>query len=270
MDKINIVELSRKIKEEEYSEDYAEAKLCQDIILELISKSIYVSNVTVKGGVVMRSISRNMRRATIDIDIDFIRYSLSDESIEKFISNLTGISGIQIQTIGEFEKLKHQDYEGKRIHVLVKDEYGNTLSSKIDIGVHKNYNLPQDEYCFDLSFDNEGATLFINSREQILVEKLKSLLKFGILSTRYKDIFDIYYLTNFIDKSKLMIALNTLIFADEHMRERNVEDIETRLKSIFSNNNYLNKIESSKKNWLDVELEEVLNGIIVFFGRIKN
>ncbi len=32
MDKINIVELSRKIKEEGYSEDYAEAKLCQDII----------------------------------------------------------------------------------------------------------------------------------------------------------------------------------------------------------------------------------------------
>ena len=29
-----------------------------------------------------------------------------------------------------------------------------------------------------------------------MVEKLKSLLKFGITSTRFKDIFDFYYLIN--------------------------------------------------------------------------
>ena len=36
---INILELSTKVKNEGYSEEMAEAKLCQDIILLLLSKS---------------------------------------------------------------------------------------------------------------------------------------------------------------------------------------------------------------------------------------
>lgn len=41
---------------------------------------------TIKGSVVMRSITGNVRRATEDLDLDFIRYSLEDESIRYFIS----------------------------------------------------------------------------------------------------------------------------------------------------------------------------------------
>jgi len=52
---INIKELSNKIKEEGYNEELAEAKLCQDIILLLLSKSKFNKNITIKGGVVMRS-----------------------------------------------------------------------------------------------------------------------------------------------------------------------------------------------------------------------
>ena len=39
--------------------------------------------------------------------------------------------------------------------------------------------------------DDEGATLLKNTYEQSFVEKLRSLLKFGANSRRYKDIFDI-------------------------------------------------------------------------------
>lgn len=54
MKMLNILELSESIKNDGYSEEYAEAKLCQDIVLLLISKSKYANNVTIKGGVVMR------------------------------------------------------------------------------------------------------------------------------------------------------------------------------------------------------------------------
>lgn len=54
----------------------------------------------------------------------------------------------------------------------------------------------------------------INSKEQIFVEKLKSLLKFGITSTRFKDIFDFYYLINNenLNKVKLIKYIDILIF----------------------------------------------------------
>lgn len=62
------------------------------------------------------------------------------------------------------------------------------MNTKLDIGVHKNFDITQEEYCFDLDAINSTANLFVNSCEQIFIEKLKSLLKFGVLSTRYKDI----------------------------------------------------------------------------------
>lgn len=59
----------------------ASAKVCQDILLAKISKSALNRNITIKGGVVMHNISKDSRRATRDLDIDFIKYSLDDKSI---------------------------------------------------------------------------------------------------------------------------------------------------------------------------------------------
>ena len=53
--------------------------------------------------------------------------------------------------------------------------------------------IEQEEYCFDFAYDDEGASLLINSNEQMLSEKLWSLLKFGTFSTRFKDIYELCF-----------------------------------------------------------------------------
>lgn len=53
--------------------------------------------------------------------------------------------------------------------------------------------MEQEEYCFDITYDDEGASLLINSNEQMLSEKLWSLLKFGTFSTRFKDIYELCF-----------------------------------------------------------------------------
>ena len=40
---------------------------------------------------------------------------------------------------------------------------------------------------------DEGASLLINSNQQMLSEKLRSLLKFGTFSTRFKDIYELCF-----------------------------------------------------------------------------
>ncbi len=262
---INLEELALKIQKEGYSEENAEAKLCQDILLLLISQSSLSRNVTIKGGVVMRSISNNSRRATQDVDIDFIRYSIEEDSIRQFVSNLNGIEGISVQIIGSIDELKHQDYNGKRVNVRITDDFQNTFVCKLDIGVHKQLAIEQEEYCFQISCQENNITLFINSKEQILVEKLCSILKFGRLSTRYRDLYDIFYLLDLIDIEKLCYILKLSVFGDEKMRENSMEDIYKRLADIFSNKNYIKKLNSSKKNWLDASNEEVLQKILNFF-----
>ncbi|MBQ7010478.1 MAG: hypothetical protein IJN63_02135 [Clostridia bacterium] len=51
---LNISELVDIAKQNGYNEANAEAKVCQDIILSLISRSNFGGNITVKGGVVMK------------------------------------------------------------------------------------------------------------------------------------------------------------------------------------------------------------------------
>lgn len=215
----------------------------------------------------MHSISKDLRRATRDMDLDFIKYSLEDNSIIRFIEALSNVDdGIKIEIDGEIKELHHQDYDGKRVNIELFDKYGNKLKTKLDIGVHKLLDIKQDEYCFDLSIINQNANLLINSKEQIFVEKIKSLLKLGFRSTRYKDLFDFYYLINRteLDKEKLMNCFNILIFKDETMRESNIEDVVNRLQMTFNSNAYRNHLSNPKNNWLDITVDDAIMSVLKY------
>lgn len=215
----------------------------------------------------MHSISKDLRRATRDMDLDFIKYSLEDNSIIRFIEELSNVDdGIKIEIDGEIKELHHQDYDGKRVNIELFDKYGNKLKTKLDIGVHKLLDIKQDEYCFDLSIINKNANLLINSKEQIFVEKIKSLLKLGFRLTRYKDLFDFYYLINRteLDKEKLMNCFNILIFKDETMRENNIEDVVNRLQMTFNSNAYRNHLSNPKNNWLDITVDDAIMSVLKY------
>lgn len=53
----NLELLAEKFRKEGYTEQNAEARVCQDIVLKAIAESNLSRNVTIKGGVVMRSIT---------------------------------------------------------------------------------------------------------------------------------------------------------------------------------------------------------------------
>ena len=132
---MNLREEINKLKEEGYSQQNAQARICQDIILDSIAKCHLSENITIKGGVVMRNISNDVRRATVDLDFDFIKKSINDDSIKRFVEQLNKASESTISIIGRIEELKQQDYKGKRVHLSIRDDNGLALTSKIDIGL---------------------------------------------------------------------------------------------------------------------------------------
>ena len=85
---MNLEDIVRKNVEEGYELIDARSKVAQNVILNKISKSKFKNYITVKGGVVMHNISASIRRATRDLDLDFIKYSLEDDSIRSFIDRL--------------------------------------------------------------------------------------------------------------------------------------------------------------------------------------
>lgn len=269
---MNLERLRRVYLNSGYTLANASAKICQDMILNKISKSKMNKNITIKGGVVMYGLSNDKRRATRDLDLDFIKYSLADESIRLFIDKLNLVDdGIDIFIDGEIQELHHQDYNGKRVNVILKDKNNFSVSAKLDIGVHTNFDIKQEEYCFNLEALKDSATLIINSKEQIICEKIKSLLKFGIRSTRYKDIFDIYYLINNTDinRDELLFIMRSLIFNDKTMRENNLDDIVKNLKITINNNIFKHNLLDARNNWLEISVDEVINSVIIYFETLE-
>lgn len=265
---MNLQDEVDKIKMEGYSEANAEAKLCQDIIIQAISQSGLSRNVTIKGGVVMRSLSKNARRATQDLDLDFIMCSISEESICTFIEKLNCIDGIRLRLTAPIEELKHQDYKGKRSFIEISDDFGKILSLKMDIGVHKDLDIEQEEYCFDVCFMEESASVLINSREQMITEKLKSLMRFGTRSTRYKDVFDICYLSDLANMEKVRYCIQKYIYVDTTIDVNDAGAIRKRAERIFTSGAFKRQVERSKKNWLNLSVEEVLRKDLEFLSQI--
>jgi hypothetical protein len=265
---MNLQEMMEMYYEDGLSRELAAARVCQDIVLKAIAIGPLSRNVTVKGGVVMRSLTNNNRRATRDVDLDFIHYSIEDESIREFIKKLNCVPGIKLEIVGDIKELKHQDYHGKSIKVRITDEEGTFVESKIDIGVHKYLELEQEEYCFDICMDDEGASLLKNSREQSVVEKLRALLIFGVNDKRYKDIYDMYYLKDYLNKEKVLQYIKLLIFDDAMMRENAMADIVKRVETSFKDKHYLQLISTSRQRWLDDEVEVITNGIVDFLKNL--
>lgn len=255
-----------------YNYDDASAKVCQDILLIKISNSKFKRNITIKGGVVMHSISDDVRRATRDLDLDFIKYSLDNESIKQFISILNNSDNdITIEIIGNIKQLHQHDYNGKRVYLKISDLFKNELTTKLDIGVEKNFYIDQDEYCFNLGVTHKKVNLLINSKEQIFAEKLKSLLKLGLRSTRYKDLFDFYYLITEtkLNNDKMYQYINKLIFKDKTMRENNMIDIIKRLDMTLNSLRFKNNLNNPKVNWLDVSIEVAIDNVLNYLNSLE-
>lgn len=263
--------MTEKYRDAGYSDRNADARVCQDIVLKAIEQSDLGKNVTIKGGVVMRSITGNVRRATEDLDLDFIRYSLEDSGIRYFISKLNCLEGISIEIKGDkIEQLSQQEYNGKRVFIIIRDDMGYLLESKIDLGVHANMDIEQDNYCFDVGMDDEGACLLINSCEQIFAEKLRSLLRFGPLSTRYKDIFDFCYLIDHVNKARLAECLRVYIIEEPSVREETMDSVRRRVSLTFSNRQFRKNVENSgDRNWLQIDVGIAFEMIRKFLETIK-
>lgn len=269
---MNLEDIVRHNIENGYDLIDARSKVAQDVILNKISKSKFKNNITIKGGVVMHSISNFVRRATRDLDLDFIKYSLEDKSIIGFIERLNSVSdNITVEIVGKIEELHHQDYSGKRVYIKISDVNNYEIDTKLDIGVHKLFELEQDDYYFNLDAMKDGVSLLINSPEQIFTEKLKSLLKLGFRSTRYKDLFDFYYLINYdkLDRKKLLKSFQVIIFDDNTMFEETLENIYSRLNSIFKSNAYRRNLTDPKNNWLDIPINDAIEKVLNYIEELS-
>ena len=261
---------ARYEREEGYSRLNATARVCQDVILSKLAASSMRDRVTVKGGVLMCALSGSSRRATQDIDLDFVRYPMTDASIRSFVSALSNLGdGITVRIAGEIEELSQQDYRGRRVNLKISDGR-STLDTKLDLGVHASATMEQDELWFDVAHRQEGVCLLANSKEQVFAEKLKSLLH-GIRSTRFRDLYDMYYIGHRrdLDRERLARYIDEAIVEDRDMWDESIEDVVRRVERTLSNRRFLARMKSSHRDWIGRSAEEVARWLPGFLATLN-
>lgn len=252
------------LEAEGYASAPARARLAHDIVLKALEACGLAESVTVKGGVVMGCITGDVRRATMDMDIDFVRHGLTDGNIDAWIRRLNCLDGIRIERSGDMTDLRHQDYHGKRVHLDMADSSGVVVSTKLDIGVHVHGQMAQEPMRFAISLDGSTATLPANSREQMFAEKLKSLLRLGARSTRQKDVFDLCYLADVVDRDTLRRFIALLVFDDGDMRENDFADIRSRVRRTFGSPAFMQRLSGTGVNWMGEPPRRAAEKILAF------
>lgn len=89
------------------------------------------------------------------------------------------------------------------------------------------------------------------------------MIKFKTVSTRFKDIADLYYLSDKVNTAKLRECVDTYILSDTELPQyNNVDDILKVLNVIASNKKYKKRVISSKQLWIDDDIDEMFSVII--------
>ena len=267
---INLGECVKKYRANEYDEQYAIAKVSQDMILRAIQKSKYKNNITIKGGLVMFNLTKNVRRATIDIDIDLVHLSLGNPNIIKIFKDFDDEHIKFIIDENNIEELRHEDYKGKTTDVEIVDNFNNKIEIKVDIGVHSDFDILLDEIIFDVGSIKSKIPLLVNSKEQIFVEKIIPLLKHGSGTTRYKDLFDLYWLikNGKLDREKILFIFEKKVFSNSLNSIYNYEALIYNLKRVLNSKKMRNILYKSSDNWLDITNSELLGTILNYLEQL--
>lgn len=250
-----IEEIINKYRKQGHSSRNANNLAAEEIILTKIASSELCENITLKGGIVMFNLSKNDRRVTQDIDFDFISYSINQDSIKLFINKLNNtLEDISVNIIGKIEKLHHENYHGVRVHLSLLDKANSKLHIKMDIGVHTYSNIIQNRLSFSFSEADNKLVFSVNPPEQIFVEKLLSFGRLGVETSRYKDLYDLYYLisNNFINTNRVKEILN--MFFNKSIRDpKNIDALVNMVIHALNEIDFDNKFIDQQTKWLDVD-----------------
>ena len=70
---------------------------------------------------------------------------------------------------------------------------------------------------------------------------------------------------DFVSVNELKKCLTIYVYEDSGMRENDIFAVRNRLRFIFDNKRYIENVKRSDKNWLEIPIEEAVEGICAFF-----
>lgn len=167
--------------------------------LERVSKSVYATHLAIKGGTLMGEILGVAQRTTMDIDATIIGIAANEAVIAKVVKEIAEIDvgdGIVFLVDPERPKAieKDDDYGGYSIGMIAL-----LGTIRLPIGIDITYGdviTPAAEHRDIIGLLDESIRIPVLAYtvETLIAEKLQTILKRGVASTRPRDLYDLHML----------------------------------------------------------------------------
>ena len=212
-----------------------------ECLLDRISRSKYVDNFVIKGGILVSSLVGLDVRSTMDMDTTLVHLSLTEEKIKESMNAIIAVpadDGVVFNFVSVEPIRKDDVYGGFCLRLDAKYESIETPLS-IDISTGDAITPEPMNYGYKRLFNSENVIpLRSYPLETVLAEKIETIITRGILNTRPRDFYDVYILTK--TQGYNAETLRKAIFATaEHRGTKAIMEAET--------NNRLAVIENSSE-----------------------
>lgn len=261
-----LTKLKNKAKESGRNYQLCLQLFCQEEFLRRLEKSKYANNFVLKGGLFIYTLTEFKSRATMDIDFLLQRLPNSPEQlqpiIEEIISTDTGNDFISFELKGVQSIAVAKKYAGLTASLVAKIKNTKTPIN-IDFGVGDVIVPNQEKRAIPTQLaEFKKPVINTYSLETTIAEKIDAILDLMEYSTRMKDYYDIYYLSNHFEFDNEILA--------EAMRKTFVNRNHSFTKEQFDQVMQFGSNLDMQKKWQafakkisfdDVEFNEVMNVI---------
>ena len=185
-------------------------------ILERLSISKYKNNFILKGGMLLSSIMGIDTRTTMDMDTCIKGINLTDEKLYEVLNEVLNIEiddGVKFEIKNSKPIREDDDYGGLKYYLLAKFD-NLRINLSIDVATGDLITPREIEYDYKMMFENRSLKIMAYNIESIIAEKFQTVISKGILNSRMKDYYDLYYLMKYKEFSKenLKIAIEKTFY----------------------------------------------------------
>ncbi len=236
-----LARLKNQAKKEGISYQMCLQLFFQEEFLRRLSHSKYRENLVLKGGMFIYTLTAFDSRPTRDMD--FLMKNLSNDLnrikavMDEICAVYTENDYIFLEVTGTEQISLEKKYPGVKIKFLGYIENVRVPFS-VDVGID-DIIVPEAMFrCLSTRLDGfEAPKIYTYSLESTISEKFDAILQRMETTSRMKDFFDIYYLSNVFDFSGRTLK-DAVMFTLKHRERKLEQDVFERIK-VFADNPFL-------------------------------
>ena len=241
-----------------------------------ISKSQYVGNFTLKGGIFLYALfDGNFVRATTDIDLLAERISNRVEDMYAVFSEIFSIETddplrFDLNTLQVIPITEFKDYHGVNVSIFAFLDR-TRINISIDIGFDDVVYPDRVEMDFPVVLSNESPHIYAYSLYSCVAEKFEAIVSLGYDNSRFKDFYDLYVLMHRYDfDGKELAKAVEEIFKHRKTPFNDIAAFEPGFADDPLRQSRWNAFVKRKKAMLSISLEETIRSIRHFTTPIIN